>query len=175
MPQLRLANKQLADLLGVLAHPHRIRIVQLLRDGEKDVNTLQKSLGISHSGTSQHLALMRANRLVVERRVGRRVYYRLVIEQLASWLEDGFPCLEDAASSLEEIRRAVKRRNASSPTAEPDSSRIDYEFQLPATPSNREIRRPKHSPRADAHSTRSRESRSLTTTRVDASSSEPPF
>lgn len=39
-------------------------------DGEKNVNALQAALGVSHSRTSQNLAILRAHRLVTERREG---------------------------------------------------------------------------------------------------------
>ena len=72
MPERTLVTKELAQLLGVLSHPHRIRIVEELRAGECDVKSLQELLGISHAGVSQHLALLRAHRLVEERREGRQ-------------------------------------------------------------------------------------------------------
>ncbi|MSQ97144.1 MAG: ArsR family transcriptional regulator [Gemmataceae bacterium] len=78
MPHRNLVAKELAGFLGVLSHPHRIHIIEELRDGERDVNSLQAALGISHSGVSQHLMLLRAHRLVNERRQGRRVFYHLL-------------------------------------------------------------------------------------------------
>src|SRR5260370_39295740 len=77
MPEPFLVTKELADLLGVLAHPHRIRIIEELREAERDVNTLQAALGISHSGVSQHLSVLRAHRLVAERRGGGHGFYHL--------------------------------------------------------------------------------------------------
>lgn len=110
MPARAVITRALADLLGVLAHPHRVRIVEELRDGPKDVSSLQAVLGISHSGVSQHLALMRANRVVTEQREGRRVFYRLRMPGLARWLAEGLAFLgetqEDAAvrGAIEEVR-----------------------------------------------------------------------
>lgn len=86
MPHRVLVTKELAELFGALSHPHRIRIIEELRDGEHDVNSLQEALGISHSGVSQHLMVLRANRLVSERREGRRVFYQLRQPDLAAWL-----------------------------------------------------------------------------------------
>ncbi len=94
MPQRRLVAGELARFLGVLAHPNRIHIVEELRGGERDVNALQEALGISHSGVSQHLSLLRAHRLVAERRVGRRVFYRLLQPVLAAWLTTGLNFIE---------------------------------------------------------------------------------
>ncbi len=94
MPERQIVAGELARFLGVLAHPHRIRIVEELRGEERDVNALQDALGISHSGVSQHLALLRAHRLVAERRVGRRVFYRLLQPELAGWLTAGLAFIE---------------------------------------------------------------------------------
>jgi DNA-binding transcriptional ArsR family regulator len=102
-----LVAKALADFLGALSHPHRIRIVQELRDGERDVNALRAALGISHSGVSQHLAILRVNHLVAERREGRRVIYRLRQPGLARWLLQGFDFVQDAHKDVEELRDAV--------------------------------------------------------------------
>lgn len=86
MPHRVLVAKELAELLGVLAHPNRIRITEELRDGERDVNSLQAALGSSHPGVSQHLMLLRLHCLVSERRQGRQVFYRLRQPELAAWL-----------------------------------------------------------------------------------------
>ena len=108
MPDRSLATKQLATLLGVFSHPHRVRIVEELRSNEKDVNTLQDALGISHSGVSQHLAVLRSNNVVIERRVGRHVFYRLVDPRVSQWLLDGLKFLENAADSYDELRHSVR-------------------------------------------------------------------
>jgi DNA-binding transcriptional ArsR family regulator len=50
MPHRVLVAKGLADFLSVLSHPNRIRIIEELRDGERDVKSLQDALGVSHSG-----------------------------------------------------------------------------------------------------------------------------
>jgi DNA-binding transcriptional ArsR family regulator len=98
---------ELARFLGVLAHPNRIHIVEELRGGERDVNALQDALGISHSGVSQHLALLRAHRLVAERRVGRRVFYRLLQPALAAWLTAGLTFIEP--ESHQQLHVAVEQ------------------------------------------------------------------
>lgn len=111
MPARIVVTRALAALLGVLAHPHRIRIIEELREGPRDVSTLQSILGISHSGVSQHLALLRAHRLVAEQREGRRVFYRLRSPHLARWLAEGIEFLgetaEDAAvrGAIDEVRQ----------------------------------------------------------------------
>ncbi len=109
MPHRALVTKELADLMGVLSHPHRIRIIEELRDGEHDVNSLQESLGISHSGVSQHLMVLRANRLVSERREGRHVFYQLRQPEIASWLLEATRFLEKGKTEADELRKAISK------------------------------------------------------------------
>jgi DNA-binding transcriptional ArsR family regulator len=108
MPEREFIAKEMSTLLGVLAHPHRIRIVEELRAGEKDVNTMQSVLGISHSRVSQHLSVLRSHRVVVERREGRHVFYRLSHPRLARWLLDGLEFLS-LDTHIREVSIAVER------------------------------------------------------------------
>jgi DNA-binding transcriptional ArsR family regulator len=117
MPYRSVVSRELAELLGVLAHPHRLRIVEELRGRELDVGSLKGLLEVSHSGVSQHLALLRAHRLVAERREGRHVFYRLCQPELASWLLDGLTFLESDVASSQQLRRDVRRARADWSTA----------------------------------------------------------
>jgi ArsR family transcriptional regulator len=55
----------------------RVRILELLREGERNVGDLQAALALDSSGTSQHLAALRKQGLVESRRDGTSVYYRV--------------------------------------------------------------------------------------------------
>jgi DNA-binding transcriptional ArsR family regulator len=112
MPHRAIVAKELAELMAALSHPGRVRIVEELRDGERDVNALQEALQISHSGVSQHLAVLRAHRLVIERREGRHVFYRLRQPGLAAWLTDTMRFLEGETAAAEDLRRAIKKARA---------------------------------------------------------------
>jgi DNA-binding transcriptional ArsR family regulator len=109
VPYRAVVTRELADLFGVLSHPHRIRIIEELREGERDVNSLAEILGISHSAASQHLALLRSHRLLAERRQGRNVFYRLRRSRLAAWLIEGLEFIAPDAQSMEELSQAVAR------------------------------------------------------------------
>jgi DNA-binding transcriptional ArsR family regulator len=93
-------QKALAEFVGVLSHPYRIRILESLRDGERDVTSLHQILGASHSCTSQHLGILRTNRIVMERRVGRHVYYKLAEPELVEWLAQGSAFLRRQAQGF---------------------------------------------------------------------------
>ncbi|MCS7025262.1 MAG: metalloregulator ArsR/SmtB family transcription factor [Bryobacteraceae bacterium] len=109
MPARTVISKELGKLLGVLSHPHRIRIIEELRHGEMDVNSLQAVLGVAHSGVSQHLSLLRSHRLVSERREGRHVYYQLTQPKLATWLMEGLEFLEANVLQAQEMREALEQ------------------------------------------------------------------
>ena len=71
-----------ANLFRVLGHPARVRILEVLRDGERSVGALQSELGLDSSGTSQHLAALRRIGLVQSRRDGTSVHYRVDDERV---------------------------------------------------------------------------------------------
>jgi DNA-binding transcriptional ArsR family regulator len=66
-----------AQLFRVLGHPVRIRMLELLLDGERTVGDLQAALSLDSSGTSQHLAALRQQGVLESRRAGTSVYYRI--------------------------------------------------------------------------------------------------
>ncbi|MCK8818207.1 metalloregulator ArsR/SmtB family transcription factor [Natroniella sulfidigena] len=61
----------------VLAHAKRIEIIYLLKEGEKNVDQLAKTMGISRANTSQHLAILREQGVVCTRKDGLNVYYNI--------------------------------------------------------------------------------------------------
>jgi DNA-binding transcriptional ArsR family regulator len=76
-----------AELFKALSHPTRIRILELLRDGEKGVSQLQLELGAEGSTVSQQLAILRMKNLVDTRRAGNAIYYRLRDPQIKDLLD----------------------------------------------------------------------------------------
>ena len=76
-----------SELFKALAHPVRIRILELLRAGEQTVSELQAQLEIDPSSVSQQLAVLRNRRLVTGRKQGTSVYYRAQDEQVYALLD----------------------------------------------------------------------------------------
>jgi ArsR family transcriptional regulator len=76
-----------ASLFKALAHPARVRILEVLADGEQSVGALQPLVGIESSHLSQQLAVLRRAGVVVSRKDGASVIYAvkdpLVVELLA--------------------------------------------------------------------------------------------
>ncbi|MGO2112329.1 MAG: ArsR/SmtB family transcription factor [Pseudoclavibacter sp.] len=76
-----------AALFQGLSHPFRIRVLELLADGEEHtVSELLASMDIEASHLSQHLGVLRRNRLVVSVRRGSHVHYRLFSPSVAELL-----------------------------------------------------------------------------------------
>lgn len=71
-----------ATLFRVLGHPARVRILELLRDGERSVGVLRADLDLDSGGISQHLAALRRIGLVESRREGTSVFYRVDDERV---------------------------------------------------------------------------------------------
>jgi DNA-binding transcriptional ArsR family regulator len=66
---------ELADILKVLGHPVRIRIIESLLDQDKCVSHLGGSLELRQSTVSQHLSLLRTKGIVKDERCGSTVKY----------------------------------------------------------------------------------------------------
>lgn len=66
-----------AEFFKALAHPLRIRILELLADGDKNVNEIQSIIGSEGSAVSQQLTILRAKNIVSGMKDGNRVIYSL--------------------------------------------------------------------------------------------------
>lgn len=66
-----------AAYLSALANAKRIKILDILLDGERSVGTLADMVSLSQSALSQHLAKLRAQELVKTRRDGQTIYYSI--------------------------------------------------------------------------------------------------
>lgn len=69
--------EEVSDLLKALSHKHRFLIICRLSKGEKSVGQLADSLGIRNSTVSQHLALLRRDKIIRGRRDGHMIWYSL--------------------------------------------------------------------------------------------------
>lgn len=100
MPDRQVIAKELAEIFKIIAHPDRIRIIEELGSDEKDVNTLVDHLGLPGPRVSQHLALMRAHRIVEERRDGRHHCYHLMQPEIANWIIEALSFVEGRISGV---------------------------------------------------------------------------
>ena len=77
MARLQGSAKNATELLKVMSNEWRLLILCDLADGEKSVGHLEKELGLGQSALSQHLAVLRREKLVCTRRDAQSIYYSL--------------------------------------------------------------------------------------------------
>lgn len=76
-----------ADLLRVLANERRLQVLCALRRQELSVGQLAEHVGLSQSALSQHLARLRADRVVDTRRDGQAIFYRIADGEVMTVLD----------------------------------------------------------------------------------------
>lgn len=74
---LRLSATEACRLLKSIAHPDRLLLLCQLSQGELCVSDLEQRLGIMQPTLSQQLGVLREERLVMTRREGKQIFYRL--------------------------------------------------------------------------------------------------
>ena len=97
-----------AELFKALAHPVRVRTLELLTAAERPVSELLAETGIEASQLSQHLGVLRNAGLVAARRAGNAVYYRLEHPALADMLAAARVVLTDRLSRTREALAALE-------------------------------------------------------------------
>ncbi|HWP37587.1 MAG TPA: metalloregulator ArsR/SmtB family transcription factor [Gemmatimonadales bacterium] len=69
--------RRAAEIIKLLGHAERLKIVEVLEGGEATVSEIQEQVGLPQAIVSQHLAKLRGASVVAARRDGVRVYYQL--------------------------------------------------------------------------------------------------
>ena len=105
-----------AEFFKALAHPLRIKILELLSEGDKNVNEIQNLIGSEGSAVSQQLTVLRGKNIVVGTKDGNRVVYSLrdpmIVELLSIARQIFNNHLVDTISMLDKIsENEEKNRN----------------------------------------------------------------
>lgn len=99
-----------SEIFQALANPTRIAIVEALRDGEMSAGQLIEKLGIEQANASQHLSILRAKQVVVNRKVGNQVFYSIrdpaLIEVLDILRRYFYSQLSRTVTMLDEVGQA---------------------------------------------------------------------
>lgn len=80
-----------AECLRTLAHPHRLRMVQMLLQGDFPVGDLAEACGLPSAMASEHLRLMQRCGFLTSEKDGRKVFYRVAEPHLKNILK----CIEE--------------------------------------------------------------------------------
>jgi len=98
-----------ADFFKTLSHPARIRILEVLRDGEQSVSQLIPQVGIEASHLSQQLAVLRRANILESRKEGTTVCYSVTDERIFQLLEVAKAII---TSSLAESTQLIAELNS---------------------------------------------------------------
>jgi len=82
LPDAPVEQDLLAKYFRALGDPTRLRVLELIADGERSVGDLVTALGLSQPKVSNHLACLRWCGFVTTRREHRTIYYRLADDRL---------------------------------------------------------------------------------------------
>jgi DNA-binding transcriptional ArsR family regulator len=82
--ELKAHARRASALLKAMSNPARLMVLCQLAGGEKSVGELEGAVDLSQSGLSQHLALLRRERIVVTRRSGQTIFYSFASAEAAA-------------------------------------------------------------------------------------------
>ena len=103
-----------AEFFKALAHPIRIRILEILVSGERSVQELQKALGLDQPTVSQQLAVLRAKNIVDARKTGTVVRYTVRDATLRALLDVARRIFDNhligTQTMLRDLRREARHR-----------------------------------------------------------------
>ena len=98
-----------AEVCKIFSHPKRLRIIEALRDEELTVGQVVGRLSLPKANVSQHLGILRQKRVVMTRREGLNIYYRIANPKIIQACDLMRQVLVE---QLEEGERLVKRLKA---------------------------------------------------------------
>ncbi len=103
-----------AEFFKALAHPVRIRILEILRGGERSVQAIQSALGADQAAVSQQLAVLRAKNVVSSRKEGTTVWYAVRDPLVGELLDVARQIFDNqligSQTMLRELRREGRRQ-----------------------------------------------------------------
>lgn len=92
-----------AEFFKTLSHPARIRVLELLRDGEQSVGELIPKVGLEASHLSQQLGVLRRANIVTSRKEGSSVIYSVVDPRIFELLEVAKAILTTSLTGTKEL------------------------------------------------------------------------
>lgn len=106
MDELEPLFSTVAGYFAILAEPARLKIMHAICEGERSVTEIVADTGISQTNVSRHLGLMHRQGVVVRRRDGKQIYYRVADETMPELCR---VVCERMAKTMDE-RRPLRRR-----------------------------------------------------------------
>ena len=99
-----------AEVCKSMANPTRLKIMNLLREGEKSVEELRERLKLLKANISQHLGILRQRRIVTTRRGGLNIYYKVANPKMIKACDILREVLFEQLSEDEKLVRRMDKR-----------------------------------------------------------------
>jgi len=104
-----------AEFFKALAHPVRIRLLEVLRHGERPVQELQGALGLDQATVSQQLAVLRAKQVVTARKEGTTVRYAVRDPRVGALLDVARAIFNTQLSGSQTMLKALRQESRRQP------------------------------------------------------------
>jgi ArsR family transcriptional regulator len=104
-----------AEFFKALAHPVRIRLLEVLRHGERSVQELQAALKLDQATVSQQLAILRAKQVVTSQKEGTTVRYAVRDPRVGTLLDVARAIFNAQLTGSQTMLRALQRETRRSP------------------------------------------------------------
>ena len=100
-----------AEICQTLANPKRLQILSLLKKGELSVGKMVKAMNIAKANLSQHLSVMRQKGILITRREGTTIYYRLARPKITEACGIMREVLMDSLADQEKLSKSIREGN----------------------------------------------------------------
>ena len=101
-----------ANVCLALANPKRLQILNILKSGECSVGVMAQEMGITKANLSQHLAVLRKEGILLTRREGTTIFYRIAHPKITEACAIMKGILMESLKAAEKLSKAVRARNA---------------------------------------------------------------
>ena len=99
-----------AGVCKSMASPTRLKIMNLLREGEKSVEELKKQLELPKANLSQHLGILRQRGIISSRRAGLNIYYKVTNPKMIKACDILREVLFELTRESEKLARGMTRK-----------------------------------------------------------------
>jgi len=100
-----LTFQQFANIATSFASPKRLELIDILSQGERDVDTLSVETNMNFANTSRHLQILKSSKIVTSRKDGVRVIYNLANDEVVKCWKNLQTLAEKSASEIRETAR----------------------------------------------------------------------
>ncbi|MHC5139276.1 MAG: ArsR/SmtB family transcription factor [Planctomycetota bacterium] len=104
--KMQLYEKQ-AEIAKAMAHPVRVGVLEYVKDGEQCVCDIAEAVGTERSNLSKHLSMMVAAGVLISRKEGLKVFYRIKTPCVIRFLDCLKDCLKEQITEQQQLMESL--------------------------------------------------------------------